>query len=68
MMKLKMYDVVANVQKENDKEQVIEGSCKYQVCTYRGICGKCVEKFYTLQKNPLINVSVSFLLSIHDHF
>ena len=68
MMKLQMYDVVTNVQKENDKEQVTEGSCKYQVCTYRGICGKYFEKAYTLQQNPLINVSFSFLFSVHYHF
>ena len=42
MMKLQMYDVVANIQKENDKEQVVEGIYKAKVCSYRGTCGKCV--------------------------
>ena len=43
IMKLQVYDAVANVQKENDKEQVAEGSCKAQVCSYKGTCGKCVD-------------------------
>ena len=68
MMNLLMYDAIANVQKENDKEQVTEGSFKYQVCTYRGICGRCVDKSYTLQQNPLINVSFSFLFSVNYQF
>ena len=38
MMKLWMYDAVADVQEKNDKEQVAEGSCKAQVCSYKGSC------------------------------
>ena len=36
-------DAVADVQEKNDKEQVVEGSCKAQVCSYRGTSGKCVD-------------------------
>ena len=42
MMKLWMYDAVADVQEKNDKEQVAEGICKDQVCSYRGTSGRCV--------------------------
>ena len=41
--KLWMYDAVADVQEENVKEKVIEGRCKYQVCSYRGTSGICVD-------------------------
>ena len=33
-----------DVQEENVKEQVAKGSCKAQVCSYRGTWGKCVDK------------------------
>ena len=35
-------DTVADVQEKNDKEQVAEGSCKAQVCSYKGSCSRCV--------------------------
>ena len=40
--KLWMYIVVVDVQEENVKEQVVEGICKAQVCSYKGISGRCV--------------------------
>ena len=36
-------DAVANVHKENVKEQVAEKSCKAQVCSYKGTNGRCVD-------------------------
>ena len=36
-----MHDVVADVQEENVKEQVAEGICKAQVCSYKETCGGC---------------------------
>ena len=36
-----MYDAFAYVQEENVKEQVAEGSCKAQACSYRGTSGRC---------------------------
>ena len=42
IMKLWMYDTVADVQEENVKEQVDEGSCKAQVCSHRGSSSKCI--------------------------
>ena len=43
-MKLRMYDAIENEQKNNDKEQVAEGRCKAQVCSYKGTCGICVDQ------------------------
>ena len=36
-------DAVADVQEKNDKEQVAEGSCKAQLCSYRGTSERCVD-------------------------
>ena len=39
---MQVINAVADVQEDNVKEQVAEGSCKAQACSYKGTSGRCV--------------------------